>query len=197
MLWPTVCLIAAAQVLLLLQSSDRIAHDICHAFDGCATLTAMPPAVTSSADLYTASQQQSPADAAAQPHDRQQDMAATAGSDAAAAPATLPSAGMVTGGHRSGQNGAAAPVTRPQHVLVLRAWRDLRPGREFRCFVRGREVVGGSSTYMHSCSGRALTCTHPGLCTVPMVGVHLSCTLSLRSTPSRLAQHLQASASAT
>ena len=25
----------AVQVLLLLKSSDRVAHDICHAFDGC------------------------------------------------------------------------------------------------------------------------------------------------------------------
>ena len=74
-------------------------------------------------------------------------MAADRGATAAAI-ATVPQAGAMTEEHRSGQNESAAPVTRPQHVLVLRAWRDLRPGREFRCFVRGREIVGGSSSFM-------------------------------------------------
>ena len=31
------------QVLLLLKSSDRIAHDICHAFDACTEAPAEPP----------------------------------------------------------------------------------------------------------------------------------------------------------
>jgi D123 len=161
LLWPTVFVVAAAQVLLLLQSSDRIAHDICHAFDGCSNLSATPPAVTASADLHAATAQQSPADAAAQLQGRQQDMAVADDRDATAtANATLPQAGVMTEEHRSGQNGAAAPVTRPQHVLVLRAWRDLRPGREFRCFVRGREIVGGSSSFMCSCCLQALACMH-------------------------------------
>jgi D123 len=150
--WPTVFVVAPAQVLLLLQSSDRIAHDICHAFDGCASSSATPPAVTSSANPHAAPLQPSPADAAAHPQHRQQGVAAAADGDAtAAAPATLPVAGAMAEERRSGQNEAAAPVTRPQHVLALRAWRDLRPGREFRCFVRGREVVGGSSSFMCSC----------------------------------------------
>lgn len=112
------------QVLLLLQSSDRIAHDICHAFDSCiAAPDATPWAPTAGS---------------------------AAGPDAAApaaAPQQVPEAAEQ---HRNGQQGAAAAAASgisgasalPQHVLVLRTWRELRPGREFRCFVRSREIVG-------------------------------------------------------
>ena len=62
----------ADEVLLLLKSSDRIAHDICHAFDGC-------------------------------------------------------------------QNKPQQPV---QYCLVLKKFYDLKPEREFRCFVRDHELVG-------------------------------------------------------
>ena len=64
-----------SQVLLLLQSSDRIAHDICDALPLC-------------------------------------------------------------GGGRLDAAGA------PELALVLRQWRALAPGREFRCFVAGGELVG-------------------------------------------------------
>lgn len=60
------------QVLLLLKSSDRIAHDICNAFDGCLEKPAQPVA----------------------------------------------------------------------HTLALRKWVALKPEREFRCFVRGYDLVG-------------------------------------------------------
>ena len=71
----------AAQVLLLLKSSDRVAHDICHAYDAC----------TSSQD----------------PRQLQRQV---------------------------------------QHSMALRKWVAMRPEREFRCFVRGRELIGGRST---------------------------------------------------
>lgn len=35
--------LGAVQVLLLLKSSDRIAHDICHAYDACAGAARQPP----------------------------------------------------------------------------------------------------------------------------------------------------------
>lgn len=88
--------------------------------------------------------------------------AATDRDAAAAADAMLPQAGVMTEQHRSGQDEAAAPVTRPQHVLVLRKWRDLRPGREFRCFVRGREVVGGPCSLL--VSRMAAACRHSHAC---------------------------------
>ena len=66
------CCTNADEVVLLLKSSDRVADDICHAFDAC-------PA------------------------------------------------------------GPAEPV---QHVLVLKKQYDLRPEREFRCFVRGHQLIG-------------------------------------------------------
>lgn len=60
------------QVVLLLKSSDRIAHDICHAFDAC----------------------------------------------------------------------EAPPASAVSHTLALRQSYGLKPEREFRCFVRGHELVG-------------------------------------------------------
>ena len=65
----------SSQVLLLLQSSDRIAHDICDALPEC-------------------------------------------------------------GG------GSAAISDAPELTLVLRQWRALASGREFRCFVAGGELAG-------------------------------------------------------
>ena len=65
----------ADEVLLLLKSSDRIAHDICNAFDGCKDNT---------------------------PQD-------------------------------------------VKHVLVLKKHYDLKPEREFRCFIRNHDLVGKQS----------------------------------------------------
>ena len=62
----------ADEVLLLLKSSDRIAHDICNAFNSC--------------------------------HDK--------------------------------------PLQEVPYVLVLKKHYDLKPEREFRCFVRGHELIG-------------------------------------------------------
>ena len=62
----------AEEVMLLLKSSDRIAHDICHAFDGC----------------------------------------------------------------------NPKPPDPPQYALVLKKFYDLKPEREFRCFVRDRDLLG-------------------------------------------------------
>ncbi|KAK9810430.1 hypothetical protein WJX72_010569 [[Myrmecia] bisecta] len=64
----------AEEVVLLLKSSDRIAHDICHAFDGC----------------------------------------------------------------------TAPPCPPPKHTLALRKAYDLKPEREFRCFVKGNDLIGVS-----------------------------------------------------
>ena len=62
----------ADEVLLLLKSSDRIAHDICNAFDGC----------------------------------------------------------------------QGSPPQEFKYVLVLKKFYDLKPEREFRCFVKGHDLVG-------------------------------------------------------
>jgi len=70
---------ASAQVLLLLQSSDRIAHDICEALPACC-------------------------------------------------------------GFPCTDEPAVQPAPRP--TLVLRQWRALTPGREFRCFVAKGELAG-------------------------------------------------------
>jgi hypothetical protein len=79
----------AVQVLLLLKSSDRVAHDICHAYDAC------------SAGVQQAQQQQQ------------------------------------------------------QHTLALRKWVNLKPEREFRCFVRARDLIGARcvSLFWTCCSG--------------------------------------------
>ena len=66
------CCTNADEVVLLLKSSDRVADDICHAFDACPAWPAKPV----------------------------------------------------------------------QHVLVLKKQYDLRPEREFRCFVRGHQLIG-------------------------------------------------------
>jgi hypothetical protein len=84
----------AGEVLLLLKSSDRVAHDVSNAFDACAGTIPEPSGA------------------------------------AAAAEARAP-------------GGAAAPAPPAvRHVLALRRWHDLKPGREFRCFVRGGRLVG-------------------------------------------------------
>lgn len=67
----------ADEVLLLLKSSDRIAHDICHAFDSCPD----------------------------------------------------------------------KPEALVQWVLVLKKQYDLKPEREFRCFIKSHDLVGEAVTY--------------------------------------------------
>jgi hypothetical protein len=39
---------------------------------------------------------------------------------------------------------AGVPTPAMQHVLALRRWHDLQPGREFRCFVAAGRLVGAS-----------------------------------------------------
>lgn len=70
----------ADEVLLLLKSSDRIAHDICNAFDSC----------------------------------RDQ------------------------------------PQQNVPYVLVLKKYYDLKPEREFRCFVQGHDLIGMSCVCTHT-----------------------------------------------
>ena len=82
----------ADQVMLLLKSSDRVAHDVGAALAEC------------------------------------DDTAAAAAAPAAAAGSTPPP--------------PSSGIPRDAHVLALRKWYDLKPGREFRCFVRGHELVG-------------------------------------------------------
>jgi hypothetical protein len=60
----------------------------------------------------------------------------------AAADAPL-NAASAPGAAAPGASGAAAEPAF-QHVLALRAWADLRPGREFRCFVSHERLVGAS-----------------------------------------------------
>lgn len=119
----------SAQVLLLLQSSDRIAHDICHAFDGRAGTAA---AASAEASPATDGPQ---AGGPAAPWQRHGQQEAAAGQQEAAPAA-----------------GSTLDVRRPQQVLVLRAWREMRPGREFRCFVRGREIIGDHETPCVTCN---------------------------------------------
>ena len=71
------CCTNADEVVLLLKSSDRVADDICHAFDAC----------------------------------------------------------------------PARPAEPVQHVLVLKKQYDLRPEREFRCFVRGHQLIGKATCW--------------------------------------------------
>ena len=70
----------ADEVLLLLKSSDRVAHDICNAFDSC-----------------------------------------------------------------GGQPQQDVPYT-----LVLKKYYDLKPEREFRCFVQGHDLIGMFCFFVHS-----------------------------------------------
>ena len=63
--------------------------------------------------------------------------AATAGSTAAAAAGST-----AAGAGAAAAAAAAADPPPPAPALVLRAWRDLRPEREFRCFVHGHAPVG-------------------------------------------------------
>lgn len=88
------------EVLLLLKSSDRVAHDICHALEGDTD-------------------------------------GALAGAGAATAGAAGDGSTSSGGGHAGAAAGAGV-----RHVMALRRWHDLRPEREFRCFVRGHQLVG-------------------------------------------------------
>lgn len=85
----------SSQVLLLLQSSDRVAHDICDALPACS--------------------------------------------------------GAFTDGT------SARSALRP--TLVLRQWRALTPGREFRCFVARGELAGAASTH-EQCFGGFCGCAN-------------------------------------
>lgn len=85
----------ADEVLLLLKSSDRAAHDICNAFDGCSD----------------------------------------------------------------------KPQQEIPHVLVLKKYYDLKPEREFRCFVQGHDLVGKISCCLHVHT--ALLFSLPQSCQMP------------------------------
>lgn len=83
----------ADEVLLLLKASDRAAHDICNAFDGCTT----------------------------------------------------------------------QPQQETAYFLVLKTLYDLKPEREFRCFVKGHELVGErpQSAFLASASSFCATVAKP------------------------------------
>ena len=98
------------QVMLLLQSSDRIAHDISEAHPACCGLDSSSgggPAESRDAG------------------DREGDGGAGIGSRADGDPGSGAAAG------------AGVPLT-----LALRQWRSLTPGREFRCFVAQKDLIG-------------------------------------------------------
>ncbi|EFN57174.1 hypothetical protein CHLNCDRAFT_21599, partial [Chlorella variabilis] len=105
----SLCCANAEEVLLLLRSSDRVAHDICHALQQAAG------------------------------------GAADGGADGGA------EAGPSGGAAASAAAGGGAAVPAVQHCLALRRWHDLQPGREFRCFVRGGELVGASQRDVTHC----------------------------------------------
>ena len=125
------------EIVLLLKSSDRVAHDICHAAEG---------------DLGISS-------------------AAPSEGAAGEAPGSSSSGGQAGG----------------RHVLALRRWHDLRPEREFRCFVKGHELVGESlllvSLWCTLLPTRQdlLQCPESLRCSMPVWGV------PLRPFPSSLA----------
>lgn len=110
------------EVVLLLKSSDRVAHDICHAMDGIASSGRMDAGSASDAETAAAEHSAS----------KDRDSSGTGVGDAAVEDAAADAAAP----------GAVQPVQPVQHVLALRRWHDLRPEREFRCFVRGHELVG-------------------------------------------------------
>ncbi|GAB4815495.1 hypothetical protein N2152v2_002541 [Parachlorella kessleri] len=124
------------EVLLLLKSSDRVAHDICEAWEGaggvtcCLSAEASPPAGgRHSAAREGAGSAQQAAAALAAAGTTQQGTQAVAERGSTGCPSCT-----------------AAQQPRPpvQHVLALRRWHDLRPGREFRCFVNAHQLVGVS-----------------------------------------------------
>lgn len=115
------------QVVLMLKSSDRVAHDLD---------LLMERVRSGQAPAHASAQQQAQADttqnASSQPAMPQ---AETSSSDAPpTSAATTPADSTSTSTSTSGV----------QPVLVLRKHYDLRPEREFRCFVSGRAVVAVS-----------------------------------------------------
>lgn len=100
------------QVVLMLKSSDRVAHDL---------------------ELLSRTQGST------------SDTSATATTPVDGAPATDPTTTTTTASSQASSPSAAASIPQVpalQPTLVLRKWYDLRPEREWRCFVRGDALVG-------------------------------------------------------
>lgn len=102
----------AWQVMLLLQSSDRIMHDISEAHPACC-----------GHQVSGAGQH--------------------AGCSGARDDEGDEGVGMESRADRDSGGGAAAAAGVPL-TLALRQWRSLTPGREFRCFVAQKDLVGVS-----------------------------------------------------
>ena len=114
----------ADEVLLLLKCSDRVTHDVSSALDSCSE-----PAGAASVEAAAATVHESTTATPLEAPPDEQD-----GGSAAA----LPEGAAAGGGALPLEHGGF------QHVLALRKWYDLKPGREFRCFVRDHRLVGVS-----------------------------------------------------
>lgn len=110
-----------SQVVLMLKSSDRVAHDVD------LIRKHNPPAIEAACNT------------------EQPGICNSACTDAAAVPpgSPTPTPG-VTAAAAAADGAASSSTTLPsvQPVLVLRKWFALRPEREFRCFIRCRRLVG-------------------------------------------------------
>ena len=127
----SLCCTNADEVLLLLKSSDRVAHDICSAVE--------------EAEAAAAAAAGAAAMEAAEPGRH----VSAAGGGAGAAASTEAAAPAAPGA--SAAPAAAAGAHQVQHCLALRRWYDLQPGREFRCFVAGQRLAGVSQRDVTQC----------------------------------------------
>ena len=133
------------EVLLLLKSSDRVAHDICHAL-------APLSAATSAAAAGGAAAQSGPAPGGGMAGG----FAAALGSQLYGQQPQVPAEGQQPfplqdqqqqqqeqqQQRRQQQEQYQPSLQQVQHTLALRKWYNLRPEREFRCFVRRGSLVG-------------------------------------------------------
>ena len=120
------------QVLLLLKSSDRVGHDISDALAQCENATARSNTITNDTTQTSDSH-----------------IATTDGVGTINGPAIEHVENVVDEAQKGSHMPSMANVTSgsttspPEgHILALRKWYDLRPGREFRCFVINNHLVG-------------------------------------------------------
>ncbi|CAI5473369.1 unnamed protein product [Closterium sp. Yama58-4] len=132
----------AQEVFLLLKASDSLTYDLCHAFDSC--VDSSSTADSSKAEAPLAADDSEPASSRS---DGGACMAATGTDEKQKEPGRDEMNGDAESRQEKQdeeleQQKCAQQSRPPEFVLALSKWFDLRPEMEFRCFVKGHQLIG-------------------------------------------------------
>lgn len=158
----------ADEILLLLKSSDRVAYDVDLAQ---LAFSAQHPASKSCAGACTSVLKRPQALGSLSAENRPAEREGGSRGDVPVRGST----GRREGGSATREfRGKATCKPGLLHSLALRRWHDLRPEREFRCFVRDHQLVGECHDKAMA-STAALLCScetqYSSVCTLPLMWV--------------------------